>query len=77
MKRSLINEEKDAVKYIVATQDKKLRSQCAYIPGIPTIYLNKVTMILEAPSSRSKEASTVQDEVNKNINASEKEIKKL
>jgi len=41
--------------YLVATQDKKLRKKLAYIPGVPLIYLNQVTLLLEPPSIASKE----------------------
>lgn len=41
--------------YLVATQDKKLRKKIAHIPGIPLIYLNQVTLLLEPPSTASKE----------------------
>jgi hypothetical protein len=39
-------------KYFVATQDVDLRRDLSHIPGIPLIYLNKVTLVLE-PISRS------------------------
>ena len=42
-------------KYMVATQDKDLRNILGEIPGIPIIYLNKVTLLLEPPSKSSKE----------------------
>jgi U3 small nucleolar RNA-associated protein 23 len=42
-------------KYMVATQDKDLRNMLGEIPGIPIIYLNKVTLVLEPPSKSSKE----------------------
>ena len=68
------NKEKDAVHYMVATQDKKLRSRSASIPGVPTIYLNKVTMILEAPSANSRHASTQQNDTNNAVNNDEQEL---
>lgn len=40
-------------RFFVATQDKDLRTAAARIPGIPVLYLNKVTMVLEPPSSAS------------------------
>lgn len=62
---SLINnnnshlESKDKKRhYFVASQDNDLRSALAKIPGVPTIYLNKVTLVLEAPSSASKNYSS-------------------
>jgi U3 small nucleolar RNA-associated protein 23 len=42
-------------KFMVATQDKDLRSALGYIPGIPLIYLNKVILVLEPPSPTSRE----------------------
>lgn len=42
-------------RYLVATQDKDLRAILGHVPGIPLIYLNKVTMVLEPPSSVSKD----------------------
>lgn len=42
-------------KYMVATQDKDLRNILGEIPGIPIIYLNKVTLVLEPPSKSSRE----------------------
>lgn len=43
--------------YFVASQDKDLRARLGDIPGVPTIYLNQVVLVLEQPSSRSKEVS--------------------
>lgn len=43
--------------YFVATQDKDLRDRLGGIPGVPLIYMNKVVLVLEAPSSQSKETS--------------------
>lgn len=40
-------------RYFVATQDQELRRTLAYIPGIPLIYLNKVTLVFETPSQSS------------------------
>lgn len=44
-------------KYFVATQDKELRLILGSITGIPLIYLNNVTFVLEPPSNNSKEAN--------------------
>ena len=44
-------------KYFVATQDKELRQILGSRTGIPLIYLNNVTFVLEPPSNYSKEAS--------------------
>ena len=41
-------------KYIIASQDKELRVAISKIPGIPTIYFNKVIMLMESPSETSK-----------------------
>lgn len=43
------------MKYVVATQDKSLRLQLAQIPGVPLIYFNKVSLVLEPPSEASKQ----------------------
>lgn len=37
-------------RYIVATQDVKLREKLRAIPGVPLIYINRSVMILEPPS---------------------------
>jgi rRNA-processing protein FCF1 len=42
-------------RYLVASQDKDLRNSLGYVPGVPLIYLNKVTLVLEPPSQTSKE----------------------
>lgn len=42
-------------KYCVVTQDKELRSVLGARPGIPLLYLNKVTLVLETPSAVSQE----------------------
>ena len=39
--------------YFVATQDRELRSGLGCIPGVPVLYLNHVTLVLEAPSRAS------------------------
>lgn len=41
-------------RYFVASQDKDLRQGMSSIPGIPIIYLNKVTLVLEPPSTASQ-----------------------
>lgn len=45
---------KKKMRYMVATQDKDLRSQLNSIPGVPLIYFNKVSLVLEPPSDTSK-----------------------
>jgi len=48
------NREKTKMRrYLLATQDQELRRSICSIPGIPLIYLNKVTLLLEAPSHSS------------------------
>lgn len=42
-------------KYIVATLDPDLRSALNSLPGIPLLYLNKVIVVMEPPSQKSKE----------------------
>lgn len=40
-------------RYFVATQDQELRRTLANTPGVPLLYLNKVSLVLEAPSNSS------------------------
>ena len=40
-------------RYFVATQDQELRRALAFIPGVPLVYLNKVTLVFETPSQSS------------------------
>jgi hypothetical protein len=40
--------------YFVATQDKESRSAINRMPGVPTLYLSQVVLIMEAPSDASK-----------------------
>lgn len=48
---------KSSLRYIVATQDKDLRVQLASIAGVPLVYFNKVTLVLEPPSEASRKHS--------------------
>jgi U3 small nucleolar RNA-associated protein 23 len=48
---------KSGPKYMVATQDKTLRAKLAHIPGIPLLYFNKVSVVLEPPSDTSRNYS--------------------
>ena len=41
----------------MATQDKDLRVRLSRLPGVPTIYFNKVIIVLEPPSNASKNNS--------------------
>jgi Fcf1 len=43
--------------YFVASQDKDLRMRVGSVPGVPIIYLNKVTLVLEPPSQDSRDFS--------------------
>jgi U3 small nucleolar RNA-associated protein 23 len=43
-----------ARRYFIATQDNALRSSIGSIPGIPAIYFNQVTLVLEGPSEASR-----------------------
>ena len=40
---------------MVATQDRTLRGDLGHMPGIPIIYANKVSVVLEPPSNSSKQ----------------------
>jgi hypothetical protein len=42
-------------RFFVATQDQELRRILSHTPGVPLIYLNKVTLVLESPSRSSLE----------------------
>lgn len=53
--RLLNSKTSKSKKYIMASQDKDLRQLLANVPGVPLIYLNKVTMVLEPPSNKSKD----------------------
>ena len=44
---------KNKNRYIVCTQDESLRDELNKIPGTPTIYLNKCSLVLEPPSRAS------------------------
>lgn len=37
-------------KYFVACQNNKLRGQLAGLPGVPLLYMNQVSLVLEPPS---------------------------
>jgi hypothetical protein len=42
-------------RYFIASQDTTLREHIRNeIPGVPTIYFNRITMVLETPSTASK-----------------------
>jgi U3 small nucleolar RNA-associated protein 23 len=41
-------------RYMVATQDADIRNELRKIPGVPILYSNKVTLVLETPSDASK-----------------------
>ena len=41
-------------RYFVATQDGDVRTSLRMIPGVPLIYTNKVTLVLEPPSEASR-----------------------
>ena len=48
-------------KYFVATQDSSLRTGLGNLGGIPLVYLNKVTMVMEAPSDASRQSSAASE----------------
>lgn len=41
--------------FFLATQDRDLRKEIGNIPGVPIIYFNKVTLVLEPPSESSRQ----------------------
>lgn len=56
-RKGLLNTNIRHESFFVATQDKDLRHRLSLIPGVPLIYLNKVTLVLEPPSDASKKYS--------------------
>lgn len=46
--------QKGKKKYFIATQDKDIRQAVGNLAGVPTLYFNKVTLVLESPSEASK-----------------------
>ena len=40
-------------KFVVASQDTDLRRRLRQVPGVPLVYLNRTTLILEPPSTKS------------------------
>ena len=62
------------MKYVVATQDKDLRLLLGAIPGVPLVYFNKVTLVLEPPSETSKRFSQKLEHKKVSLKESEVEI---
>lgn len=60
----------DKRRYFIATQDRDLRLALNRIPGVPLMYFNKVTLVLEGPSKASLN-------FNKNVSIFSKQHKKL
>lgn len=54
-------QDKEAPRYFVATQDTSLRTRLGALGGVPLLYVNKVSMILEAPSEASKQGSAAME----------------
>lgn len=52
-------------KFIICTQDVELRHQLQQIPGVPLIYMNKASFVIEPPS-RTSHAVTDKNEQKKN-----------
>jgi len=46
-------------RFVVASQDKVVRQRLGGLAGVPLIYLNKVTMVMEAPTQTSREEQPV------------------
>ena len=61
-------------KYMIATQDKDLRNRIGDIPGVPIIYLNKVTLVLEQPSTASKEFNQASELIKEALNDDEQSL---
>lgn len=49
---------KSKKRFFIASQDKDLRHSVGRIAGVPTLYFNKVTLVLEPPSQASREYSS-------------------
>ncbi len=77
-------------KYIVATQDDQLKEKLRRIPGVPIIYANKTSLMLETPSiasqskwesqEKSKGIRRIKDDVKiaaKEMNLDQEEVIKL
>ena len=61
-------------KYMIATQDKDLRNKLGDIPGVPVIYLNKVTLVLEPPSIASKQYNQSSENMKESLNDEEQSL---
>ena len=61
-------------KYMIATQDKDLRNKLGDIPGVPIIYLNKVTLVLEPPSIASKQYNQSSENMKESLNDEEQSL---
>ena len=61
-------------KYMIATQDKDLRNKLGDVPGVPIIYLNKVTLVLEPPSTASKNYNQTTELMKETLNDEEQSL---
>jgi len=62
-------------RYVVATQDEELRQILRDIPGVPLLFLQRVLVGLEAPSAKSHEFWSKQEQ--KKLQAGKEERKRL
>mmetsp|Transcript_26347 Transcript_26347/g.43972 ORF Transcript_26347/g.43972 Transcript_26347/m.43972 type:complete len:306 (-) Transcript_26347:1688-2605(-) len=58
-------------RYFVATQDQEMRRKLAMTPGVPLIYLNQVTLVLESPSRSTIQYSQQMEQAKQALNAEE------
>jgi len=69
-----ISNQSNNRKYMIATQDKDLRNKLGDIPGVPIIYLNKVTLVLEPPSIASKQYNQSSENMKESLNDEEQSL---
>ena len=64
-------------RYFLATQDHQLRKSAAKVPGVPILYLNKVSLVLEAPSEASLAERGARETSRSAVSALETEVLSL
>lgn len=61
-------------RYIVATQDQKLREKLRRVPGVPLVYINRSVMILEPPSPATLMIKEIREKAKLGLSQEEAEI---
>mmetsp|Transcript_6789 Transcript_6789/g.10214 ORF Transcript_6789/g.10214 Transcript_6789/m.10214 type:complete len:197 (+) Transcript_6789:96-686(+) len=65
-------------KYVVASQDRELRiSVSRAIAGVPLLYLNKVTLVLEPPAGKSRDVNMQLEDAKSAVTPDEIEVLKI